>query len=336
MFIRLTKKAVMLQLMILIFLILFILPIAYTSISDASETIKHEIYDFARGSYDILVRPSESRSLVEKKMGLVEENYLGLGDGGITISQWDQIKNHEDVEIAAPVAAVGLFTAPEITVQLPPSPPDTSLKYEAYPVTTDGIKEYQLSPPLAAYTIYNEIGNQQLIEVMDDDLLEIYFSSENPNYALPPSFHQVVAVDIEEEKALTGIPFPNLQYSSGLAPIDYVEIPIISLNHVTSPVKTILKIGTLNDEPGSPLDNIIKHYLSITDVDVNDFKFIGYRYPDIHVDLLEELGEIELLSSEEYVLDFTQKVTPFYDNFLFTDDEYKVFTYEDRNSLILI
>ncbi len=310
-------------------MILLILPLAFVSISDASETIEYEIYDFARGSYDLLVRPSESHSIIEDELELVEENYLGIGDGGITIEQWQQISERDDVEIAAPVAAVGLFTAPEITVQLPPSPNDTSLRYEAYSITSDGVNEYELTSPLTAYTIRNKLGGDELVEVMDDELASI-FSASYPSYPLPPSFHQVVAVDIDEEAALTGMDLQNLNYSSGFVPEGYEEIPILSLNRVTTPVKTILHMEEINDQPGGSLDSIINYYLSMIDVPYYDLKFIGHNHPEILDKLMEELSEIPAISSEEHVLDFTQKVTPFYDNFLFTDEKYNVWTYEDR------
>lgn len=61
-----------------------------------------------RASYDILVRPPTSVTDLERKYDLLEPNALVALAGGITVEQWEDIKRLEDVEIAAPIASVGL------------------------------------------------------------------------------------------------------------------------------------------------------------------------------------------------------------------------------------
>jgi hypothetical protein len=60
-----------------------------------------------RTTYDILVRPTGTRSLIEDKYGLVEANFLSGIAGGITIDQYEVIKTIPGVEVAAPIAMIG-------------------------------------------------------------------------------------------------------------------------------------------------------------------------------------------------------------------------------------
>ncbi|MEO7260346.1 MAG: hypothetical protein ABI047_03670, partial [Jatrophihabitantaceae bacterium] len=58
-------------------------------------------------SYDILVRPANSRTELEKSQALVRANFLSRQFGGITLRQWRQIQQLDGVQVAAPVAMVG-------------------------------------------------------------------------------------------------------------------------------------------------------------------------------------------------------------------------------------
>jgi hypothetical protein len=79
-------------------------------ISAASQTVAVEVNQdlghYWRTTYDILVRPSGSRSPIEARYGLVEANYLSGIWGGITFDQYEAIKTIPDIEVAAPVAAL--------------------------------------------------------------------------------------------------------------------------------------------------------------------------------------------------------------------------------------
>jgi putative ABC transport system permease protein len=60
-----------------------------------------------RPAYDILVRPPNSTTALERRSGLVRPNYLSGIFGGITLHQYGQIKHLRDVDIAAPIANIG-------------------------------------------------------------------------------------------------------------------------------------------------------------------------------------------------------------------------------------
>ncbi|MHB1242308.1 MAG: ABC transporter permease [Gaiellaceae bacterium] len=61
-----------------------------------------------RTAYDILVRPKGSITPIEREQGLVRNNYLSGLFGGITMKQWRQIKAIPGVDVAAPVANIGI------------------------------------------------------------------------------------------------------------------------------------------------------------------------------------------------------------------------------------
>ncbi|MCZ0703432.1 hypothetical protein J2T56_001691 [Natronobacillus azotifigens] len=76
--------------------------------------VMDNLENYSRGSYDILVRPEGSRTIIEEHLQTVEENYIGDGTGGISIAEWEKIKNHPEVEIAAPVASLGYFVVTQL------------------------------------------------------------------------------------------------------------------------------------------------------------------------------------------------------------------------------
>ncbi|MEO6509500.1 MAG: FtsX-like permease family protein, partial [Nocardioides sp.] len=69
-----------------------------------------------RSAYDILVRPAKSTSGLEASDNLVRENFLSGIFGGISMNQYDTIRNIPGVDVAAPVAMVG-YALP--TVKIP-------------------------------------------------------------------------------------------------------------------------------------------------------------------------------------------------------------------------
>src|SRR5918912_4590078 len=60
-----------------------------------------------RTAYDILVRPTGSRTPLEEQQGLVRDNYLSGLFGGITLAQLRTIRSIRYVDVAAPVANIG-------------------------------------------------------------------------------------------------------------------------------------------------------------------------------------------------------------------------------------
>ncbi|MCM3690714.1 FtsX-like permease family protein [Neobacillus niacini] len=57
-------------------------------------------------SYDIVVRPKETKSITEEN-NLFDPNYLSGISGGISVEDYEKIKNIQDVDIAAPISMIG-------------------------------------------------------------------------------------------------------------------------------------------------------------------------------------------------------------------------------------
>ncbi|MEU1199747.1 FtsX-like permease family protein [Streptomyces sp. NPDC005813] len=61
----------------------------------------------ARSAYDVLVRPPNAQTDVERRSGLVAPNFLSGTFGGITMEQYRRIQRMSGVDVAAPVANIG-------------------------------------------------------------------------------------------------------------------------------------------------------------------------------------------------------------------------------------
>jgi hypothetical protein len=100
-----------------------------------------------RGVYDILVRLPGARTLEEAEHNLVEPNFLTFtGSGGITVEQWEAVRELEGVEVAAPVAVVGFLETnafqPLVFLDASVLPEQTTLyRLVARTWTTDGVTD---------------------------------------------------------------------------------------------------------------------------------------------------------------------------------------------------
>ncbi|WP_277674566.1 ABC transporter permease [Piscibacillus halophilus] len=320
--INLTRKGKRIQLMTLLFVIFLLISLSIQSLNTASKTIEQDIYDFSRGSYDILLRPGDSRTDLEEELGLVEENYLGIGHGGITLEQWQNVLNRDDVEVAAPVAAIGLYTANEITYSLPER--EDSVRYTVNYTTTDGVHTYPIGESYTAYSFkdpnqfstYSTINSESLVNV---------FSGEYPSFKFPLTYHQVVAIDVEEENKLTGEDFSSLEtYGPGLALFE--EVPILGLENGNIPLKASIQIDTIDLEDDEVRELKRKYKIK----DNSTFGSLSYRDKELNEQLIDEMAEQETVSTETYSLDFSDVITPFYDNYLYADDDYRLINYTEN------
>lgn len=117
---------------------LFIISMGFQLGSAAIETTQvtadRDLSDYWRTTYDILVRPSQSRARIEEQYGLVEANSLSGIYGGITFDQYEEIKALPGVEVAAPIAMLGYIPerlrAADFGVQARPGFYSTSLSLE--------------------------------------------------------------------------------------------------------------------------------------------------------------------------------------------------------------
>ncbi|PAV29716.1 hypothetical protein CIL05_10110 [Virgibacillus profundi] len=88
----------------------FIVSAGLTYLIGLSETNKGTVVDNLQqrwsASYDIVVRPDGTRSFTEEKK-LLEPNYLSGLSGGISLEQYEAIKDIPGIEVAAPIAMIG-------------------------------------------------------------------------------------------------------------------------------------------------------------------------------------------------------------------------------------
>jgi putative ABC transport system permease protein len=115
---------------LLVALGLLAISLGVTLIASASQTtvvtVEQELSHYWRTTYDILVRPSGSRSAIEEKYGLVEANHLAGIVGGIAYEQYQAIKALPEIEIAA----VGVLAPLLVGALAARVPPAEAVRYE--------------------------------------------------------------------------------------------------------------------------------------------------------------------------------------------------------------
>ncbi|HEY4553308.1 MAG TPA: hypothetical protein VIG80_08950 [Bacillaceae bacterium] len=182
------------------------------SVNMLQTEVGSHIEKHGRGSYDILVRPAHSQNVVEKSLGLVEDNYISSGDGGISIEQWEKIKALPMIDAAAPVASIGYFTGVSSSVTLK-LPHNESGRIDIQFTTSDGLQDYMAEKPITAFKINNETQFGLYESVGKWDLLRdvhLDHHTYEPIVLIPQTYHHVVAIDTDQEKALTGLNFEEI------------------------------------------------------------------------------------------------------------------------------
>lgn len=231
-------------------LMLIISTVSYTFslFATANEEVEQNITNFSRGTYDLLIRPADARTDLERELHVIEENYLGVGDGGITLEEWESIKNHPDVDIAAPVASVGLFTAMERTFMKEKDPFERNY-YEVEYTTSDGIHTYKRDKEWIIH--FGNSTGETIIFPSSIDVSDNIFADDLITFLFPKSYHQVVAVDAEEEGKLTDFNLGSLNdeqiHDSNAYKSGKYSIPIMSLNDVTVPVRLHFVVDELSE-----------------------------------------------------------------------------------------
>lgn len=315
------------RLSLVLFLIFLLLPFSFLSLTNASTAIKRDIYDFSRGSYDLLLRPQDSHTPIEKKYGLVEENYLGNGNGGITIAQWRNVLSRKDVEVAAPVAAMGLYRPAQSTFSVPERK-DTAIRYTITYSTTDGLNTYPMGEKLIAYVIPDNEHPFGYTTIVSPSIGPNIVRGDTPYFKYPSSYHQVIAIDPEQEGLLTGEKLPILNESKSGLIDNFKGVPILSLKNTTNPLKASIQIDTFNMSK-SELDDLKKR----NEIDYSNgwgFESILLSDEEQYQQIMNEMKEVKVESSKNVELDFSKLATPFYDDVIYADKNYQFYTFEER------
>ncbi|SCF17340.1 FtsX-like permease family protein [Micromonospora viridifaciens] len=124
-----------------------------------------------RAAYDILVRPTGTRTPLEAEQRLVRPNYLSGLYGGITTVQYDQVKAIAGVDVAAPIAMLGYSTTPVPTPLDLTDAVDRSLPRQVIRVDPTFVAERDLSSapgkPRYVYVTKNPVIHPRLTVEFD-------------------------------------------------------------------------------------------------------------------------------------------------------------------------
>lgn len=197
----------------LVFVLIFsALPFGIYQSWEVQVIVDETIDSNSRGSYDILVRPHNTRTEVELTHNTIEENYIGDGKGGISVEEWENISKNPLIEVAAPIASLGYMSGIGYTLQLAMPPINESARYKVEFFTTDGLSTYSLGEPSYSYALADSSDNS---EEESDDHQNVKNTDETFVYGyliekLPDSYHLLVAIDPISEEQLTGISFNDL------------------------------------------------------------------------------------------------------------------------------
>jgi hypothetical protein len=98
-----------------------------------------------RNAYDILVRPRGATTELETESDLVRNNFLSGLDSGISLDQYEEIKDIPGIEVAAPIAVLGYQSEP-VSVEVPVSAfVDQSQERQVFRIRTNLVTDRGLS-----------------------------------------------------------------------------------------------------------------------------------------------------------------------------------------------
>ena len=163
-----------------------------------------EVSEHWRGTYDLLVRAKSSVSETEKELGIVNGNFMGMPQGGITISQLDVVRNIAGVEIAAPVAPVGYLLNQTGTVGVEIMPIEPGTLYQAEIDIQASERDQQYSRSFFGLQDLSDTGSHLSVNFSSSVTMgdELFQARAAP---LPPLWTMLAGVDPEAEAALAGL-----------------------------------------------------------------------------------------------------------------------------------
>ncbi|MFV2106387.1 FtsX-like permease family protein [Micromonospora sp. LOL_015] len=155
---------------------LFVAVTSFTVLTGTAETSRLDVIGTveanARTAYDILVRPAESISGQETATGVVRPNFLTEAPGGISLEQVDTIRSLSGVEVAAPIALIGM-AVPELRVPVDLSDVVPDGERSAFRLTVNWRMDRGLSTigPDEAYVYFtpNPVAHRDIVSVSDEN-----------------------------------------------------------------------------------------------------------------------------------------------------------------------
>lgn len=320
---------------ILAFTVIFVfLPLLISSLQTIKSQVETDITFHARGSYDLLVRPLGAEHQLEIERGIVPENFIGFGKGGISIEQWEAIKESPDIEIAAPVASLGYFAGMKSNIGY--DAPESSSKYTTQYFTSDGLNEYPITEEYICFLLESPQTVETHIGIVDDfenlfnhiDLL----NSCVPTVAmapLPPTYHLLVGIDPAEEESLTGIHFKGINSENpskgegyGLSR-SFPGTPVIPVLQLEKGDVSLFARSEVETIPVSKEQTMaFRDEMELDDDYVYETKdgvlhqhgsphFTSYLFTDDYNKLLRKLSALQSESEQSYNLDLGNRLDPY-------------------------
>ncbi|WP_407271954.1 FtsX-like permease family protein [Radiobacillus sp. PE A8.2] len=300
-------------------IILFTIPLTMNTLQTATIKVQSAIEDHARGTYDILVRPKGAANQVEQKLGLVEENYLAVGNGGISIAEWNEIKRIADVDVAAPIASLGYFTGKSKTFSI--WNPTESVRVNNHFYTTNGVNRYNIKTVSAAM-IEREPG---LFDKMAEGRNKNYMQpGVNPAFLFPNTYHLLVGIDPESEEKLTNISFDQLNVELSTRQLEKLsfagDAPIIKvLKFKDAQVPLFVNIDYDTIEVTSEQLSEIREEL---DIELDEPFFLGSTEATRQV--LANIQSYPASEEKTYHYNFSNYIEPFSYDFIYVNKEEQI------------
>jgi putative ABC transport system permease protein len=142
-------------------LAILVAAVSFTLLTASASTSALHVHGTLKSSfrpaYDILVRPRNADTALERRKGLVRPNFLSGVYGGISFAQWREIEKMPGVAVAAPSANLGygLFpvTVPFSIANIVDRSPEQLYRVRFTYVTNDGRSHYRLGS--TDYVVYH-------------------------------------------------------------------------------------------------------------------------------------------------------------------------------------
>lgn len=313
-----------------------LIPLGIYYAQESQLAVEHTITEHGRGTYDILIRPAGSRTAIEKELGVVEANYIGDSAGGISISEWNEIEKHPDIEIAAPVASIGYFAGNQTGVELPHLNQPAILNW--YYFTSDGVNEYPIEEPVSVY-LFENVDNQYTRYIDYIATVKRNFQMSGLFSAImPENYYLLTAIDIDSEKQLTGIDYSDLTKYDDIENINEVNINedtdlfILkdSLEFRGNPeLIPVLKREDLNialyfDLKIEFIDLFLDEYREKYNLGPDEYFSFLLNDTETVDQIIQELNETSILLEEHLIFDLSEYQSPFDGNYIAITTDYEI------------
>lgn len=127
-------------------------------------TVVDNLQEEWSASYDIAVRPSDTRSITEDK-DLLEPNYLSGIAGGISLDQYDTIQDLDEIDVAAPISMIG-YMPHSVTLE------DLDLDEGIYQLKESTVTDTGANKKKADEQTYFSVGSPiEIGEIKDDEIV---------------------------------------------------------------------------------------------------------------------------------------------------------------------